>query len=217
MSRLETLSFDTVNLSKSFRSAKQKRIEAEEQVQKLKNRIGSLKLKTQLSARKIERFRALTEKIETVRKDKIDSREKSETKRKEDKEAMLAQNKVIRMGLYQSKLNKMENLNRIVTERREGYKMIKEKQRFDEIFIVEQFERAKDENSRVKKIMGTWKAEETLDRIESGKKKMEEGRSSLLERLNRENRIVWIKAKEKEIMENADLRMIECLHNGLLQ
>jgi hypothetical protein len=81
--------------------------------------------------------------------------------------------------------------------------------------MIEKYERSKEFNTRIKNLMSTSKDVTLKEKDERNNEKRNETLKLHQMRVIQENNMLWTKYKEKEIMENADLGIIECLHNGL--
>ena len=214
MSQLSEENNLDANLIKKLNKTKQNRIKAEEQAKMLKNKIYCLKQKEKTSDTKIKKFKALTLKITKCRENKVEDIERSETHRKADKDAAVLQKKFNQEALYKSQRHKEENLERIYQQNREEYKEIKDRQKFEEFLLNQEYLKKIQENSSIKCVLKNYKENSLRENYKLKEMKFMECQKLYGKRINDEKDMIINKRIEKEIMRDTDFAVIEYLQAG---
>jgi hypothetical protein len=216
MSQLNESTSLKSKLLRTLQDLKQDRIKAEEQANFLKNKIFSLKLRQKNSEKKIQNFKALTKKITEARQLKSEISQKAENQKKQQEEQLLTQYKNIKAQTARSYTCKQENCKRIYLKNKDSYVSIKDRKRFEEALIRQQFRDKLEENSFIKKEISEMKEARLNERNRIRDQKIMENRELYKKRISEENNLIYHKINQKKIMEDVDFAMIEYLHDGLL-
>lgn len=201
-------------LFSQFKKIKQSRQQVETQSKLLQNKISNLKLKEQLSVKKIEKAKALAQKITKHKQERRNSIEASETQRKRHMEELELQSKNNREQSVKCRQKILENYEKIITEKRNEYKNTRKRQHSDNIRLECEYKRKQEENLMIKSWITTdkefWKMEN--DKFKDFKRS--EARKDFYARKAQEKNLVYSKMKEKEIMEDVDMTILEYLLDG---
>ena len=201
-------------LVKQLSALKKNRIKAEEQASMLKSKISSLRSKEKLSDQRIEKFKSLTRKIEDVRKIKKEFLQQRESK-KEEYDTVLRLQK--RFNVEESRKTQriiQEKMGRLFESNKKVRQSVREKQKFDEFLINEEYLRKKEENISIKSMLQsikdiTFKEHEYYSSLRSM-----EIQELYNNRVQEENNILLSKYEEKSMMQEVDFEILETLQAG---
>lgn len=214
MFQLAEDSISKENLLKKFNEARQNRLKVEKQAEELKKKLSCLKLKEDLSQKRIKKFKALRQKIESVKQLKVENIEKSESKRRQNKEELENHYNSNRAESYRIRKNKQEKIENILDKNREGYKTTKDRQKLDEFLMEAEYKKKIEDNYAIKNMIQRDKDLNFQEKVKKKKEKSLETHKMYLKRINDENEFLQRKFGEKEKMLDIDLALIECLQTG---
>ena len=140
--------------------------------------------------------------------------EKSESKRRQNKEELENHYNSNRAESYRIRKNKQEKIENILDKNREGYKTTKDRQKLDEFLMEAEYKKKIEDNYAIKNMIQRDKDLNFQEKVKKKKEKSLETHKMYLKRINDENVFLQRKFGEKEKMLDIDLALIECLQTG---
>lgn len=214
MDQLNKLSKTSEELFNQFKQAKENRIKIETHSKLLQNKISNLKLKEQLSLKKIEKVKTLSKKLSRQKQQRLSHLKSLESQHRKYQEELETKSKTNRDQSLKSRQKIKENWGKILTERRNDCKIIRNKQETNKLKLEYEYKKKQEDNNVLKNLMMTdkdfWKKEN--EKFKEFKRL--EIRKEYYTRRQIESDLMFCKMKEKEMMEDVDMAILEYLHDG---